>query len=125
MMFDLETLFNHLKNHHQIKVKEYIDLYIGPIGTLQQQIQPTVVDTDGAPVKAKRKYTKRSLPLTRDDVDRPIKPKPKAKAGPAPKPKKMALDSWLPGKEKSYTRGPASGRVSDPSAFNTGTSEML
>ena len=34
MLFDLETLYNHLASNHQTKVKEYIDLYIGPIGSL-------------------------------------------------------------------------------------------
>merc|ERR1719410_3103644 len=64
MMFDLETLFNHLRGNHQIKVKEYIDLYIGPIGTLQQQIQPKpiILDDDGAPPPARKKVSPKDRP---------------------------------------------------------------
>ena len=106
MLFDLETLFHHLKKNHQIKVKEYIELYIGPIGSLQQQIKPDPapdLDGDGAPVH-KRK-------------PRPG-PASTKRAGPASAKRKMALDTWMPATAKKGRV--LSGRVSDPETFNTG-----
>merc|ERR1719450_233983 len=117
MLFDLETLFNHLRGNHQIKVKEYIDLYIGPIGTLQQQIQPKpiILDDDGAPVRKKVPPPK----------DRP-RPGPASskKNKPGPKSSKRTIPSWTPKEERDYipekkTRE-LSGRTSDPRYFNTG-----
>ena len=109
MLFDLETLFNHLKKNHQIKVKEYIELYIGPIGTLTQQIKPESrpsLDSDGAPIDRKRGRPRAGPAST------------KIKAGPASAKRKMALDTWMPSHEKK-TRV-LSGRTSDPENFNQG-----
>ena len=115
MLFDLETLFNHLKKNHQIKVKEYIELYIGPIGSLTQQIKPESrpsLDSDGAPIE-KRKP--RAGPAS---TKRPG-PASATRPGPASaKRKMMALDTWMPSQEKK-TRV-LSGRMSDPENFNQG-----
>jgi len=106
MLFDLETLFTHLRKFHQIKVKEYIDLYIGPIGSLQAQIQPRL-DHDGAPIK--------------HEPNEPVRKKPR----PGPASSKKVISNWMPEtfRESSPSdRKPRvlSGRVSDPSNFNTG-----
>lgn len=62
MLFDLDTLYNHVSSSHQVKVKEYVDLYLGPIADIESAINnPTVshqlnnfenvgVDEDGAPI---------------------------------------------------------------------------
>jgi len=59
MLFDLDTLYNHVSTFHQVKVKEYVDLYLGPIADMesgvnndaQVQISDDVpVDEDGAPI---------------------------------------------------------------------------
>jgi len=61
MLFDLDTLYNHVSSFHQVKVKEYVDLYLGPIADMesamikQPQPQPSSleeipVDEDGAPI---------------------------------------------------------------------------
>ena len=116
MLFDLETLFNHLRGNHQIKVKDYIDLYIGPIGTLQQQLQPkpVILDDDGAPVPKK---------VPPKDRPRPG-PASSKKNKPGPKSSKRTIPSWTPKQEIDYvpekkTRE-LSGRTSDPRYFNTG-----
>lgn len=60
MLFDLDTLYNHVSTHHQVKVKEYVDLYLGPIADLESSVNSNVdaqvisdivpVDEDGAPI---------------------------------------------------------------------------
>jgi len=45
LLFDLETLYHHLTSNHKIKVKEYIDMYIGPIGTLCETVRPVLSST--------------------------------------------------------------------------------
>jgi len=117
MLFDLETLFNHLKKNHQIKVKEYIELYIGPIGTLTQKIKPESrpsIDSDGAPIEKREKRKPRPGPAS---TKRPANA-PKLPAGPASAKRKMiALDSWMPSQAKTRE---LSGRTSDPDTFNQG-----
>ena len=120
ILFDLETLFNHLRKYHQIKVKEYIELYIGPIGSLQQKIDPKPkLDSDGAPVMVKSEPKPTS--------------KPKMRPGPASV-KRLQNPNWMPDppeKKKKIKRESSpnwgtgktrvlSGRMSDPSTFNTG-----
>jgi len=60
MLFDLDTLYNHVSTFHQVKVKEYVDLYLGPIADMEsaannsKQAQTSndnvSVDDDGAPI---------------------------------------------------------------------------
>ena len=35
MLFDLDTLYNHVSTLHQIKVKDYVDLYLGHIAAVE------------------------------------------------------------------------------------------
>jgi len=61
MLFDLDTLYNHVSTFHQVKVKEYVDLYLGPIADMESSVKEKVddqitsdnrasVDEDGAPI---------------------------------------------------------------------------
>jgi len=61
MLFDLDTLYNHVSTFHQVKVKEYVDLYLGPIAEMESSVNDkgcaqitsdnsASVDEDGAPI---------------------------------------------------------------------------
>jgi len=60
MLFDLDTLYNHVSTFHQVKVKEYVDLYLGPIADMESSVSAKTdapitsdnisVDEDGAPI---------------------------------------------------------------------------
>jgi len=63
MLFDLDTLYNHVSTLHQIKVKDYVDLYLGHIAAVEATLnggnQPNNIeakceqiafDDDGAPI---------------------------------------------------------------------------
>ena len=139
MSFDLETLFNHLKGNHQIKVKEYIELFIGPIGQLKQQI------SNKSTVETKQEKKERPKPSPRERPQPAPEESPRPKPGPASVKKKLLGPASVRKKERIATPSPPpkkrkrrdvpmdddedfhaslkptkTGRISDVSTFNTG-----
>ena len=125
-MFDLETLFTHLKSKHQIKVKEYIDLYIGPIGKLKEQMSSSnhllsvnkssslSVGKFAGPASVKKKLLGPASVRRQQRSPSPEVPVRK---------KKMKR---VPEYAAEYGLVPTpSGRVSDPSTFNSGEIETM
>ena len=123
MMFDLETLFTHLKSKHQIKVKEYIDLYIGPIGKLKEQMSSSnhlssVNKSSSVSVKkfAGPASVKKKL----------LGPASVRRQQRSPSPVKKKKMKRVPEYAAEYGLVPTpSGRVSDPSTFNSGEIETM
>ena len=122
-MFDLETLFTHLKSKHQIKVKEYIDLYIGPIGKLKEQMSSSnhlssVNKSSSVSVKmfAGPASVKKKL----------LGPASVRRQQRSPSPVKKKKMKRVPEYAAEYGLVPTpSGRVSDPSTFNSGEIETM
>ena len=55
LLFDLDSLYCHLTASHQVKVKEYVELYIGPIGAISKPIPaPTPTAVYRPPVPSKQ-----------------------------------------------------------------------
>ena len=50
MLFDLDTLYGHINSCHDIKIKEYVQLYLTPATDSSSSSSSGAVDADGAPV---------------------------------------------------------------------------
>eukprot|EP00092_Neocalanus_flemingeri_P008292 GFUD01008938.1.p1 GENE.GFUD01008938.1~~GFUD01008938.1.p1 ORF type:complete len:495 (+),score=161.34 GFUD01008938.1:44-1528(+) len=82
MLFDLDTLYSHVSSFHQVKVKEYVDLYLGPIADMESALnnqtksqtssfENVPVDEDGAPIIGLN--LKRTLEIAEDQMTKKSK----------------------------------------------------